>query len=145
MKVAIRAEMICGEIISIYDDKKYYFGSVNSNVNSLSFNMIDFQQSEFFIKISDSFGMSYLTNDWVCFEEWGNPYNIGIRGVTMASNIFNSYFGENENDVVVWSSGENGINEYGQNDDILNFSSIKEQLRRKEWYKKNWWRKYVIW
>jgi len=145
MKIAVRADLLYCEITSIYDSKRHNISSVNSNVNSLSFNMIDFRQSECFIKISEYFDMSYLTNDWICFDDWGNPYNIGIRGVTMASNIFNSFFGEDEEDVVVWSSGENGINEYGQNDDILNSMSIKERLRRKEWYKKNWWKKYILW
>ena len=65
--------------------------------------------------------VSASTNTWTWIDPWGMTYNVQVRGVTMRTNAFNAAFG-NSDDVVVWSSGVNKKNEYGQGDDIRDFN-----------------------
>ena len=48
-------------------------------------------------------------------DGWGHPYHIDWR--TNLSNRSTAMLRANENSLLIWSSGENGINEYGGGDD----------------------------
>ena len=50
--------------------------------------------------------------DW-----WGNPYQISFRGFTYPSNI-SPGTSPADDAFIIWSVGENGINEGGAGDDI---------------------------
>jgi hypothetical protein len=65
----------------------------------------------------------------VTIDPWGNPYNVHIRGLTIASDEFDKTFGKDVGDVVVWSIGRNEIDELGKGDDIINSSAKKSQSR----------------
>jgi len=73
------------------------------------------------------------TNTWMWLDPWKTPYNIEIRSVTMTSNEFNRVFGSDLNDIIIWSSGINKINEYGRGDDILDIKSDGIINRKQSW------------
>ena len=60
------------------------------------------------------------TDSQYCFDEWMTPFHVEIRGVSMGTNEFDNLFGKGTDDIMIWSSGRNKINEYGQGDDIVN-------------------------
>ncbi len=49
-------------------------------------------------------------------DAWGNLYNVEWR--TNMVDIVSPMLQENNNELLIWSSGANGINEYGHGDDI---------------------------
>lgn len=49
-------------------------------------------------------------------DAWGNQYNVEWR--TNIVSIVSPMLLKNENELLIWSSGANGINEYGNGDDI---------------------------
>ena len=68
-------------------------------------------------------------DDSKCTDWVGVPYNLQIRGVTLSTNDFNKAFGETTDDAIVWSSGENGINENCKGDDVVgSFPSEKKRI-----------------
>jgi hypothetical protein len=83
----------------------------------------------FYYESGDLPNVNVSTNTWTWLDPWGVPYNIQIRGTTMPSDEFNVVFGSNCDDIVVWSSGENKINEYGRGDDVLDFNSDRSSRR----------------
>ena len=50
-------------------------------------------------------------------DAWGRPFNAAIvtKNGTCSAHMFAGYQGN----LVIWSSGENGINEWGANDDVV--------------------------
>jgi hypothetical protein len=72
-------------------------------------------------------GYAYGTESNMVFDPLGNPCNVHIRGLTIASNEFDKTFGKDVGDVVVWSIGRNEIDELGKGDDIINSSAKKSK------------------
>ena len=81
-----------------------------------------------FLKATDSLNEE---SQWV--DRLNVPYNLQIRGASITTNDFNKTFNETMNDVIVWASGRNGINEYGKGDDIVgSYPPKKNQKSEKE-------------
>ena len=140
-RLSNRAQGIVFDINAFHEQYGYYPFHEPTEIGGGSYDMIALANDETFT--GGYFGRrGYYCNpgdDIVVKDYWGIPYNIGIRGVTMSTNLFNVFFGEDEGDVIVWSSGENMINEYGQGDDILNRKTKKEELRIEKFHRNAFW------
>ena len=73
---------------------------------------------------------SHLYDGIQLVDRLGIPYNLQIRGITLATNDFNKIFGKTTDDVIVWSSGANGINEHGNGDDVVGAYQYEKQNSR---------------
>jgi len=59
-----------------------------------------------------------IARETLCQDGYGNLFNIDFKTSLIAKGAPNKLTGV-EFDVIIWSSGENGINEDGQGDDIF--------------------------
>lgn len=53
----------------------------------------------------------------LCYDGYGNPFNVEFR-TNIGSKSASGIVLRAESELLIWSSGENGINEYGSGDDV---------------------------
>jgi len=54
----------------------------------------------------------------LCLDYWGNRFNVDFKSNLTASTVTTA-LARSPFDVVIWSSGENGTNEFGKGDDVV--------------------------
>lgn len=67
-------------------------------------------------------GRVTLTPDGIVVDAWGRPLNFKLRSnedLKISRELLNELKEGDTNDVIVWSSGANGTNEYGSGDDVF--------------------------
>ncbi len=69
-------------------------------------------------------------------DPWGRPYNVDMLSRFTDEEIKKGLKDYTTGGVVVWSSGPNGINEYGNGDDILERPRSKMRMRGSRKYMK---------